>query len=97
VPLLEALEKQQHPLRLLAAAKPQELANIASAYAMLGHCSEPVLGGLLQQAVMLLQQGSSRGTCRDIANLCWTVAVLDLHQHVPTVLQLAAAAATSKA
>jgi hypothetical protein len=92
VPLLEALEKQQHPLRLLAAAKPQELANIASAYAMLGHGSEPVLGGVLQQAVKLLQQDNNRFVCQELCNLCWAVAVLDLPQYVPAVLQLAQAA-----
>jgi hypothetical protein len=93
--LLAALEQQEQLQQFLAAAKPQELANTAWVYGTLGHDSELLLGAVLQQAMKLLQQDSSSLLSVDVSALCWAVAVLDLHQYVPEVLQLAAAAAAS--
>jgi hypothetical protein len=91
VQLLTALEQQQHMQRFLTGANLQELANTAWAYGMLGRNREVALGDLLQQAINLLQQDSSRCVSQELCNLCWAVAVLDLRQHVPAVLQLAQA------
>jgi len=46
---------------------------------------------LLQQASLLMQQqqGSRSFNCQELSNLCWSVAVLDMQQHIPLVLQLA--------
>ena len=91
--LLAALQQQpQHMQRFLTGANPQELANTVLACGMLGHYSELLLGGALQQAVKLLQQDSSKFTFQGLSNLCWAMAVLNLHQYVPAVLQLAEAA-----
>jgi very-short-patch-repair endonuclease len=92
VQLLAALEQQQHMQRFLAGANPQELANTTWACGMLGHDSKVLLGGLLQQAVKLLRQDRSRFICQELRNMCWAVAVLDLRQYVPAVLQFAEAA-----
>ena len=92
VQLLAALEQQQHMQRFLAAANPQNLSNTAWACGVLGRNSKVLRAGLLQQAVKLLQQGSSRFICQDLCNLGWAVAVLDLRQYVPEVLLLAEAA-----
>jgi hypothetical protein len=48
---------------------------------------------LLQQAVKLQAGKGNRLTLQHICNLCWAVAVLDLQQCVPQVLQLAGATA----
>jgi hypothetical protein len=58
---------------------------------MLGHNSKLLLGGLLQQAVKLLQQDSSSFVCQALCNLCWQSLCYDLHQYIPEVLQLATA------
>jgi hypothetical protein len=91
VQLLAALEQQQHMQRFLAAANPQNLSNTAWACGMLGQNSK-LLPALLQQALKLLQQDSSRFVCQTLCNLYWAVAVLDLRQYVPEVLLLAEAA-----
>lgn len=96
VPLLAALEQQECLQQFLAASNPQDLGNAGWAVGMLGHSSQQLAGGLLRQAVKLLQQGSSRPICTDLSNLCWAVAVLDLRQNVPEVLQLAQAAGSSR-
>jgi very-short-patch-repair endonuclease len=91
--LLTALEQQPQQLqRLLAAATAQNLANMTLACAWLYFRQPFLLNALLQQAAHLLQCEDSRGlNCQDCANLCWSVVVLDLRQHAPKVLQLAAA------
>jgi hypothetical protein len=50
-----------------------------------------VLLQMVLLTVKLSQQDSSRLVCHDLCNLCWGVAVLDLRQYVPAVLQLAQA------
>jgi hypothetical protein len=91
--LVAALEKQQQGVQqFLAAANPQNVANAAWAFGLLGHNSQPLLRGLLGQAVQLLQQDSSTFTCQALCNLCWAVAVLDLRQYMLAVLRLAEAA-----
>jgi hypothetical protein len=93
-PLLAALKQWEHLQRFLAGAEPQALANTAGALATVGQRSGPLLGCLLQQAMVLLEQDSSRFTSQNLVNLCWAVAVLDMPQHSPQleVLQLARAA-----
>jgi hypothetical protein len=93
--LLSALEQQPQQLQtFLAAAKPQELANAACVCGQLGYSSKQLPGELLQQAVRLLQSrgGADGFTTQDLCNLCWSAAVLDMHQRVQLVLQLTAAA-----
>jgi hypothetical protein len=92
VQLLAALQRQEHMQRFLAGASPQALANTAWACGILGHDCELLLGGLLRQTVTLQQQDSSSFVCQRFCNTCWAVAVLDLRQYVPAVLQLAEAA-----
>jgi hypothetical protein len=91
VQLLAALQQQEHMQRFLAAANEQDLENTAWACGMLGHNCKLLLGGVLQQAQRMLQQDRSGLGCQALSNLCWAVAVLDLRQYVPAVLQLAQA------
>jgi hypothetical protein len=94
LPLLSALEQQPVLLKaLLAAAVPQNLSNMAWACGQLGYRSKLLPGMLLQQEVQLLQdrKAGSSYNMQNLCNLCWCAAVLDLQQHVPLVLQLAAA------
>jgi len=90
--LLAALEQQEQQTQaLVAAAIPQHLANMAWACGQLGYKGKLLLSALLQQASVLLQQGRRSFNCQDLCNLCWAVAVLDMQQHIPFVLQLARA------
>jgi hypothetical protein len=88
--LLAALQEQRHFERFLSHATPQHLANTAWACGQLGYSSSILLDGIMQQTARLLQQHSSFET-QHYCNLCWAVAVLDMQQHVPAVLQLAQA------
>lgn len=88
IQLLAALEQQHHLERFLAEACPQALSNTAYAFGQLGHANEAVLTRLLQQALCMLEQDSSGFVSQDLCNLAWAVAVLDMQQHLPAVLQL---------
>jgi hypothetical protein len=96
--LLSALEQQPRLLTaLVAAAGPQELANMAWACGQLGYRGKLLPGVLLQQAVLLLQDSRTHSfTMQRLCNLCWSAAVLDLQQYVPQVLQLASEAACTE-
>eukprot|EP00775_Hariotina_reticulata_P004283 gene4283-biopygen6010 len=88
--LLTALHSQQQWARLLPCAEHRGLGSIAWALGQLGHVDEQLHGALLQQAVKLLQErgSSSVSETQWLCNMCWSVAVLDLQQLVPWLLQL---------
>jgi hypothetical protein len=88
--LLAALEQQPVLLKgLLDAAVPTELATLAAACCQLGYSSNVLPGVLLQQAIQVhLDSTASSCSMRDVCDLCWCAAALDLRQCVPQVLQL---------
>jgi very-short-patch-repair endonuclease len=86
--LLAALQEQRHFRRFLSDANPQALANTACACGQLGYRSSILLEGIMQQAARLQQRHRSNFVTQEFCNLCWAVAVLDMQQYVPAVLQL---------
>jgi hypothetical protein len=83
--LLMTLDSQHHWARLLLSASPRDSGSIAWALGELGHVDEQLHGALLRQAVQQLQETSNSRVSglQWLCNICWSVAVLDLQQHLP--------------
>jgi hypothetical protein len=96
--LINALNRQQQEGEGLfdpgnAAVALRDLAQVAWAVGHLGYADQLLHGALLWQAVQQLQKEglpgiSQDGTLQDLCNICWSVAVLDLQQHVDVLLVL---------
>jgi hypothetical protein len=91
--LLSALEQPQQLPAFLAAADAQALSNTAWACGQLGHQSSRLIPGLVQESLLRLQQDRRCFIPQALCNLCWAVAVADLQELVPAVLQLTGACA----
>jgi len=90
--LFDAVEHRHDSLQQqLATAAAMDLSSIAHACGQLGYCSQLLLGALLQAAADCCRQDAMQTfSTWELANLCWSAAVLDQKQYAPQVLGLAA-------
>ena len=90
-------EADQAIISMLPAMIPQELANIALACGWLSYRNDKLLLALFDNAWQALcgASNSKRSpNSQDLANMCWTAAVLDMQQLISHVEQFATAASS---